>query len=157
VAPVALLPGIALSPWITAQYGRHRREVVISFQSSLPRTSTWVGTPHHHSHVVFVPWLGYSQLPPPGSVALASSHHPPRFVLGLVDSLGLTCHTFYHQPRDLVYMAPVLLPSSMVVFDDVCSWGSLKAFAADGLSLVLLLRIWVFLVFLTGGFFLGFG
>jgi len=42
------------------------------------------------------------------------------------------------------------------VFDDACSWGSLKTFTADGLSLVLLLRIWVFLVFLTVGFFLGF-
>jgi len=52
-------------------------------------------------------------------------------------------------------MAPVLVPLSMVVFDDVCSWGLLKAFAADGLSLGLLLRIWVFLVFLTVGFYLG--
>jgi len=73
-----------------------------------------------------------------------------------VDSLSLTRHTFYYQPHDLVYMAPVLLPSSMFVFDDVCSWGSLKAFAADGLSLVLLLWIWAFLGFLTIGFFLGF-
>ena len=40
-APVALLHGIALSPWITVQYGRHRRKVVISFfRSSLPRPST---------------------------------------------------------------------------------------------------------------------
>jgi len=73
-----------------------------------------------------------------------------------VDSLGLTPHTFYHQPRDLVYMAPVLLPSSLVVFDDACSWGLLMAFAVDGLSLVLLLRIWVFLVFLTVEFVLVF-
>jgi len=43
-----------------------------------------------------------------------------------------------------------------VVFDDACSWGSLNVFAADGLSLLLLLRIWVFLVFLTLGFVLGF-
>src|ERR1700712_139044 len=43
VAPVALLPGIALSPWNTARYGRHRQKVVISFRSSLPRTSCdWV-------------------------------------------------------------------------------------------------------------------
>jgi len=73
-----------------------------------------------------------------------------------VDSLSLTHHTFGHQPRGPVYMALVLLLSSEVVFDDACSWGSLKAFAADGLSLVLLLRISVFLVFLTVGFFLGF-
>jgi len=53
-------------------------------------------------------------------------------------------------------MALVLLPSSMVVFDNICSGGSLKAFAADGLSLVLLLRICVFLVFLTVGFLLSF-
>jgi len=63
---------------------------------------------------------------------------------------------FYYQSRNPVYMAPVLLPSSVVVFDAVCSWGLLKAFTADGLSLVLLLRIWAFLVFLTLGFVLGF-
>jgi len=63
---------------------------------------------------------------------------------------------FHHQPRDLVYIAPELLPPCMVVFDAVCSWGSLKAFTADALSPVLLLRVWVFLVFLTVGFFLDF-
>jgi len=42
------------------------------------------------------------------------------------------------------------------VFADKHTQGSLKAFAADGLSLGALLRIWVFLVFLTVGFFLGF-
>ena len=72
-----------------------------------------------------------------------------------MDSLGLTRHMFYHQPCDPVCMALVLLPSSVVVFDDTCSGGSLKAFAADELSLVLLLQIWVFLLFLTVGFFLG--
>jgi len=107
-------------------------------------------------HLVFVPWPGYSLHPPPGSVALASGRHSTHFLLGLVDSLGLTRHMFYHQPRDVVYMAPVLLPSSMILFHDVCSWGSSKAFVADGLSLVLLIQIWVFLVFLTVGFFLGF-
>ena len=40
VASVALLTGIAVSPWITVRYGWHRRKVIISFQSSLPRTST---------------------------------------------------------------------------------------------------------------------
>ena len=75
---------------------------------------------------------------PPGSVALASGHHSPRLLYGLVDSLCLTHHRFYHQPCDVVYTAPVRLALSMVVFEDVCSWGSLKAFAADGLSLVLL-------------------
>jgi len=44
VAPVALLPGIALTPRITVGYGRHHRNVVISFQSSLPRTSIRLGT-----------------------------------------------------------------------------------------------------------------
>jgi len=53
-------------------------------------------------------------------------------------------------------MAPVHLPSCVVVFDDKHTQGSLKAFAAAGLSLGPLLRIWVFLVFLTVGFFLGF-
>jgi len=62
----------------------------------------------------------------------------------------------YHQPRDLVYMDLVLLLASMVVFDNVCNWGLIKAFGAVGLSLVLLLRISVFLVFLTVRFFLGF-
>jgi len=43
-----------------------------------------------------------------------------------------------------------------VIHDD-CSWGSLKAFAADGLPLVLsYYGYWVFLVFLSFGFFLGF-
>jgi len=45
VAPVALLPGIALSPWFTVRYGRHRRTVVISLRSSFPRTSIWSGAP----------------------------------------------------------------------------------------------------------------
>ena len=40
VALVALLPGIGLSPWITVRYSPHRRKVVISFRTSLPRTST---------------------------------------------------------------------------------------------------------------------
>ena len=40
VAPVALLPGIVLSPWITVRYGWHRQKVVILFRSSLPQTST---------------------------------------------------------------------------------------------------------------------
>jgi len=53
-------------------------------------------------------------------------------------------------------MAPVDFPSCVVVFDDKHTQGSLKAFAADGLPLGPLLRIWVFLVFLTVGFFLGF-
>jgi len=53
-------------------------------------------------------------------------------------------------------MAPVLLPSCVVVFGDKHTQGSLKAFAADGLSLGPLLRMWVFLVFLTVGLFLGF-
>ena len=53
-------------------------------------------------------------------------------------------------------MAPVLLPSCVIVFGDKPTQGSLKAFAADGLSLGPLLRISVFLVFLTVGFFLGF-
>ena len=53
-------------------------------------------------------------------------------------------------------MAPVHLPSCVVVFDDKHAQGSLKAFAADGLSLGPLLRIWVLMVFLTVGFFLGF-
>jgi len=44
VALVALLPGTALSPWITVRYGRHHRKVLISFRSSLPSTSTWLGT-----------------------------------------------------------------------------------------------------------------
>jgi len=155
VALVALLLGIALSPWITVRYNRHRRKVVISFRSSLPRTSIdWHTTPP--PYLVFVPWLGYSQHPPPSSIASASGHHSPRFLLGLVDSLGLTHHTFYLQPRGPVYMALVLLPSSVVVFYDACSWGSLKGFAADGLSQVQLLRMWVFFVFLTVGFFLGF-
>jgi len=39
VAPVALVPGIVLTPWITAGDGRHHRKVVILFRSSLPRTS----------------------------------------------------------------------------------------------------------------------
>jgi len=73
-----------------------------------------------------------------------------------VDSLGLTRYMFYRQPHDPAYMAQVLLSSSVVVFDKACSWGSLKAFAVDGLSLVLLLRISVFLVVLPVGFFLGF-
>jgi len=96
VAPVSLLPGIALSPWITVRYGRHRRKVVISFRSSFPRTSILIGRTVPLPHLVFVLWLGYSQHPPPGSVALASGHHSPRFLLGLVDSLDLTRHTFYH-------------------------------------------------------------
>ena len=33
VAPVALLPGIALSPENTVRYGRHRRKTVISLRS----------------------------------------------------------------------------------------------------------------------------
>ena len=45
VAPVALRPGIALSPWLTVQYDRHCQKVVISFRSSLPRTSTRLATP----------------------------------------------------------------------------------------------------------------
>jgi len=53
-------------------------------------------------------------------------------------------------------MAPVLLPSCVVVFSDKDTQGSSKAFAADGLSLGPLLRIWAFLVFLTVGLFLGF-
>jgi len=53
-------------------------------------------------------------------------------------------------------MAPVHLPSCVVVFGDKHTEGSLKAFAADGLSLGPLLRIWAFLVFLTVGLFLGF-
>jgi len=53
-------------------------------------------------------------------------------------------------------MAPVYLPSYVVVFGDKHTVGSLKAFASDGLSQGPLLRIWVFLVFLTVGFFLGF-
>ena len=40
VAPVALVPGIALPPLITGRYGRHRRTVVIWFWSPLPHTST---------------------------------------------------------------------------------------------------------------------
>src|ERR1700712_3545354 len=40
-------------------------------------------------------------------------------------------------------------------FDDVYGWGSLKAFAADGLSPVFLLRIWYFWFFSLLGFFLG--
>jgi len=108
------------------------------------------------SHLVFVPWLGYSQHLPPGSLPLASGHHSPRFLLGLVGSLSLTRHTFYHQPRDRLYMAPVLFPLSMVVFADVCSCGSLKAIAAERLPLVLLLQIWVFLVFHTVVFLPGF-
>jgi len=47
-------------------------------------------------HLVFVQWLGYSQHPPPGSAALTSSHYSPCFLLGLVDSFGLTRHTCYH-------------------------------------------------------------
>jgi len=53
-------------------------------------------------------------------------------------------------------MVPVHLPSCVVVFDDKNTQGSLKAFVADGLTLGPLLRIWVFLVFLTVAFFLGF-
>ena len=53
-------------------------------------------------------------------------------------------------------MAPVHLPSCVVVFRDKHTLGSLKAFVADGLSQGPLLRIWFFLVFLTVGFFLGF-
>ena len=53
-------------------------------------------------------------------------------------------------------MAPVHLPSCVVVFGDKHTLRSLKAFAADGLSQGPLLRIWVFLVFLTVGFFVGF-
>ena len=53
-------------------------------------------------------------------------------------------------------MALVLLPSCVVVFDHKHTQGSLKAFAADGLSLGPLLQIWVFLVFLTVGFCFGF-
>jgi len=133
VAPVALLPGIALSPWITVWYGWHRRKVLISVRSSLPRTSTrWAHT--SLPHLVFLPWLGYSKHPPPGWIALASGNHSPRFLLRLVDSRGLTRQTFYHQPRDLVYMAPVLLASSMVVFDYLCSWGSLKVFCGGWAS-----------------------
>ena len=107
-------------------------------------------------HLVFVPWLAYSQHPPPASVASAAGHHSARFLLGLVASLGVTRNTFCHQPRGPVFMAPLLLPLSALVLDDACSWGSLKAFAADALSLLLLLRICVFLVFLTVGFFLEF-
>ena len=39
VAPVALLPGIALSPGNIVRYGRLVEKVVTSFRSSLPRTS----------------------------------------------------------------------------------------------------------------------
>ena len=53
-------------------------------------------------------------------------------------------------------MALVHLPSCVVVFDDKHTQGSLKAFAADGVSLGPLLRIWVFLIFLPVGFFLVF-
>jgi len=53
-------------------------------------------------------------------------------------------------------MARVHLPSCVVVFDDKHTQGSLKALAADGLSCGPLLQTWVFLVFLTVGFFLGF-
>jgi len=42
------------------------------------------------------------------------------------------------------------------VFNYAYGGGSLKAFVVDGLSLVLLLRIWVFLVCLSVGFSLGF-
>ena len=45
-------------------------------------------------HLVFVLWLGYSQHPRPGSVAPASGHLAPHFLLGLMESLGLTRHTF---------------------------------------------------------------
>ena len=114
-----------------------------------------IGHTPPHPPVVLVPWLGYSHHPPPSSVASASGHHSSRFLLGLVDSRGLTRHTFCHQPRGPVYTAPVTLPSSEVVFGDKHTLGSLKAFAADGLSQGPLLRIWVFLVFLTVGFFLG--
>src|SRR6195952_5139220 len=114
LAPVALPPGIALSPWSTVRYGRHRQKVVISFRSSLPRTSL-VWTPPS------LPSFGprpvarvQPNTPHPGLVALASSHHPPRLLQGLVDSLSLACHTFFHQPRGLAYMVPVQLPSSMV-------------------------------------------
>jgi len=53
-------------------------------------------------------------------------------------------------------MTPVLLSSCMVVSGDKHTQGSLKAFAVDGLSLGPLLRILVFLVFLTVEFSLGF-
>ena len=94
VAPVALPPGIALPPWSTVRYGRHRQKVVISFRSSFPRTSlVWVHPSLPLS--VFVPRLGYSHTPHPGLVSLESGHHSPRFLLGLVDSLGPARHTFY--------------------------------------------------------------
>ena len=53
-------------------------------------------------------------------------------------------------------MARVVLPACVVVFGDKHTQGSLKAFAADGLSVGPLLQIAVFLVFLTLGFYLGF-
>src|ERR1700712_707152 len=62
-APLALLPGIALSPWNTARYGRHRQKVLISFRSSLSRTSL-TGLTLPSPHLGFVPRLGYSHTPP---------------------------------------------------------------------------------------------
>ena len=53
-------------------------------------------------------------------------------------------------------MAPVHLPSCVVVFGDKHTEGSLKAFAADGLSLGPLLRIGFFWFFSLLGYFLGF-
>jgi len=81
VALVALLPGIALSSCITVPYGGHCRKVVISFSSSLPCTSTWLGTPlppltrsSSHGSVTA------SQPPLLSSVALTSGHHSPRLL-----------------------------------------------------------------------------
>ena len=96
VAPVARLLGIALSPWITVLYGQHCRKSLDLVSVLPPLYFYLIGHTLPLPHLVFVLWLGYSQHPPPGSVALASGHHSPGFLLGLVDFLGLTHHTFYH-------------------------------------------------------------
>jgi len=158
VAPVALLPGIVLSPGITVWYSQHRRTVLISFnfRSSLPPTSTRLGTA--------LPSLSWSSSR--GSVT-AITPHP---------ALSLWCPATTHlasskdswtpsalpatrspiSPAARVFMAPVLLPSCLVVFGDKHILGSLKAFVADGLSQGPLLRIWVFFGFSHCWVFLGF-
>ena len=157
VAPVALLLGIALSPLSTVQYGQHRRKVVISFQSLLPRTSTRLGTP-----IASLTWSSSRGTVPANTPHLPRSlRRPATFHLASSkDSwtpsvLPATCSTI--SPAARVFMAPLLLPSCVVVFCDNHTQGSLKDFAADGLSLGPLLRIWVFFWFFSLlGFFLGF-
>jgi len=97
VAPVALLPGIALSHWIEVRYGSHRRKVVISLRSTLPGTSSRLGAPF--------PFLNRSSS---RGLVTANTPHPSRSLWGWPPSTWLPPRT---RGLPLAHPPHVLLPA----------------------------------------------